>query len=315
MLSLKKYSASCQSEWDRFVESSKNFHFMFYRSYMDYHSDRFIDYSLMFYDEKNCLIALFPANLKNDILHSHQGLTFGGFIYDKHMRASVMLEIVRELIDYCKANTITEILYKKIPYIYHSNPADEDMYALFRMDAKLYRRDISSAIDLNNRLSYSKGRKYNLSVAKKNNLFVIESEDYGSFWEILIQMLQVQHEAMPTHTIDEIKLLHARFPKNIRLFLVYGIEEKPLAGALAYSTNLVAHMQYLVNTTEGRRVGALDFVIDYLICDVYKDKQYFDFGISNENNGQFLNEGLIEQKEGFGARAICHDFYSIRINE
>lgn len=41
--------------------------------------------------------------------------------------------------------------------------------------------------------------------------------------------------------------------------------------------------------------------------------KYFDFGISNENNGRFLNRGLIAQKEGFGARTIVHDFYELSI--
>ena len=44
---------------------------------MDYHKDRFEDYSLMvFKDEK--LVAVLPANRVEDKLFSHQGLTYGG---------------------------------------------------------------------------------------------------------------------------------------------------------------------------------------------------------------------------------------------
>ncbi|SDE80971.1 hypothetical protein, partial [Sporomusa acidovorans] len=71
--------------------------------------------------------------------------------------------------------------------------------------------------------------------------------------------------------------------------------------------------QYLANSEEGRSTGALDLVIHYLVTEVYKDKIYFDFGISNEKQGRFLNTGLIAQKEGFGARAVVHDFYSLDI--
>lgn len=35
------------------------------------------------------------------------------------------------------------------------------------------------------------------------------------------------------------------------------------------------------------------------------------FGICTENNGNFLNEGLINQKQEFGGRGIVHDFYLI----
>ena len=64
---------------------------------------------------------------------------------------------------------------------------------------------------------------------------------------------------------------------------------------------------------EGRNVGALDFIIDKLINEVYSNKKYFDFGISNEDGGRFLNTGLIAQKEGFGARAVVHDFYEFEV--
>ena len=40
-----------------------------------------------------------------------------------------------------------------------------------------------------------------------------------------------------------------------------------------------------------------------LIEDVFSAKRWFDFGISTEDDGRILNQGLIEQKEGFGARA------------
>jgi hypothetical protein len=42
----------------------------------------------------------------------------------------------------------------------------------------------------------------------------------------------------------------------------------------------------------------------------YKDYPYFDFGRSTENaDGSGLNEPLVFQKEGFGARGLCYDIY------
>ena len=46
--------------------------------------------------------------------------------------------------------------------------------------------------------------------------------------------------------------------------------------------------------------------------DVYKNKKFFDFGISNENEGKIINKGLLKWKESFGARAIVHDFYEVK---
>ena len=48
-----------------------------------------------------------------------------------------------------------------------------------------------------------------------------------------------------------------------------------------------------------------------LITDVYADRTYFDFGVSTENGGGYLNEGLIFQKEGFGARSVVYDTYEM----
>ena len=82
---------------------------------------------------------------------------------------------------------------------------------------------------------------------------------------------------------------------------------------MVFENTQIVHTQYLANSIIGRDVGALDFVIDKLINEIYKDKKYFDFGISNENDGRFLNAGLIAQKEGFGARAVVHDFYELMV--
>ena len=46
------------------MKVSKNGTFLFLRAYMDYHSDRFHDHSLMFHNEKGKLIAVLPANIK-----------------------------------------------------------------------------------------------------------------------------------------------------------------------------------------------------------------------------------------------------------
>ena len=79
MIEVIRYTKDKKSEWDSFVKLSDAFSFLFYRDYMEYHSDRFNDYSLMLY-EGNKLCALLPGNIREQKLISHQGLTYGGFI-------------------------------------------------------------------------------------------------------------------------------------------------------------------------------------------------------------------------------------------
>ena len=47
-IDIVKYNHNMKAEWDAFVKTSKNGTFLFMRDYMEYHNDRFIDYSLLF---------------------------------------------------------------------------------------------------------------------------------------------------------------------------------------------------------------------------------------------------------------------------
>lgn len=305
------YSLEYKAKWDDFVSKSKNGVFLFYRDYMEYHSDRFKEKSLLFFQNEQ-LIGLFPANLKDHTLYSHEGLTFGGVISDYNIKTSVMLDIFETLFDYCKNNDIKEIMYKPIPYIYHSAPASEDLYALFRHNAKLIARNASSCIYIPLLRKFDRSRKDNIRKAKKNNITVNQSKDLESFMQIVKETLIERHGVKPVHTVQEIQLLASRFPDNIKLFASVK-DDKMLAGAVVYESKNVAHVQYAANSKEGWKIGAQDIIDDYLINDYYKEKKYYDFGISTESLGQVLNSGLITRKEGFGASSVVYDLYQITL--
>lgn len=312
MITVEKYSWASKANWDDFVKACKNNHFMFYRDYMEYHSDRFEDSSLIFRAEDGTICGLLPANINKDVLYSHQGLTFGGLLLSKKSTTRMVCDIFEALLRYSESSKIKKLVYKPIPYIYALTPAQEDLYALTTSQAKLIRRDVSSSIDLRLPVKYSKGRKWAVNKAKKEGVEVVESSDYSSFWQLLERVLKSHHDAKPAHTLTEINYLHSHFPNNIRLFLAM-YKNQIVAGSVIYQTSLVAHTQYLANSERGRELGALDLILDTLIRSVYKDQNFFDFGISTENNGFLLNVGLIAQKEGFGATAVVHDFYELII--
>ena len=74
MFEIIRYSGEQKTAWNQFVSNSKNGTFLFDRNYMDYHSNRFEDNSLMVY-RKGKLYSLLPANKVGNVLYSHQGLT------------------------------------------------------------------------------------------------------------------------------------------------------------------------------------------------------------------------------------------------
>jgi hypothetical protein len=310
VISVLPYSPERKAEWDAFVSRAKNGLFQFYRGYMDYHSDRFVDASLMVYDDSR-LCALFPASLSGEVLSSHAGLTFGGVISDSRMTAAGMLSSFDGIIEHSRARQVSMIRYKAIPYPFCRLPAQEDLYALFLLRAKLVRRDLSSIIRMGEHLGFAKGKKLGLGKALKAGVSVSDNGDLGSFMPVLIAALS-GHGVEPTHTLAEIRLLQSRFPENIRCFVAQDRGGKTLAGVVMYEYGNAAHVQYMANSEAGRIAGALDLLVDHLVNRHYPSRaDYFSFGISTEQGGRYLNTGLCAQKEMFGARSIVHDHYEL----
>ncbi len=309
---IKKYSESDRNIWNDFLLTCKNYHFMFNRDFIEYHSDRFKDHSLIILDEKDKIVALLPGNLTDRTFYTHQGLTFGGFLINKNIHASDLLEIFKILKLYLKEEGIEKIIYKCIPTIYHQYPAQEDLYVLFINNAKLYRRDISSSINIEDGFKYSKGRKWGINKAKKEGVICKLLDHPSEVWSLIREVLSEHYNTTPVHTETEIDYLKQKFPNNIKVYAAF-LNEVIISAAITFETDQVVHTQYLACGKTGRDICALDLLIDFIISESKKYAKIFDFGISNENNGRYLNNGLISQKESFGARAIVHDFYSVDI--
>jgi hypothetical protein len=311
MLRVERFDSKWRAEWDRFVDRSKNGVFLFYRSYMEYHADRFADHSLLFFDN-NKLLALLPANRREDVLVSHGGLTFGGFVTDERMRTPTMLGLFEALHEHCRAHGMTRVVYKPVPHIYHRLTAEEDLYALFVCHGRLVRRDVSSTIVMRDRPGLSKGRKWAVKRAKGNGIHVRPSGDFERFMAIEEENLRTKYGTKPTHSAAELRLLAERHPEHIKLYGAYK-DDRLLGGVVVYENRHVVHAQYIATTQEGRDLAALDCVIDGLLNDIYADKMFFDFGISTEDGGKTLNVGLIENKESYGARAVAYDWYEVDV--
>jgi hypothetical protein len=313
MIHIDRYDESMKGVWDDFVSSSKNGVFLFCRDYMGYHADRFPDHSLLCFRD-NALVALLPATLHDDALSSHAGLTFGGFVVGGGMTTPLMLSVFDALVDYLRASKMSRLLYKCVPHIYHALPAEEDRYALFVKGARLYRRDVTSTIDLSRPLAYQERRRRGLKKAQAEGIAVRRTDNFEGFWVILEENLRQAHGVKPVHSLAEIRRLQQLFPEAIKLFCAYRAQEI-LAGVVLYENARVAHAQYIGSSEGGRRVGALEAVFHHLLCDACKGFRYFDYGVSTEDAGRILNQGLIDFKEGFGARAIAHDFYELGVTK
>jgi lipid II:glycine glycyltransferase (peptidoglycan interpeptide bridge formation enzyme) len=230
------------------------------------------------------------------------------------MTTPLMLDCFEAVCDAARTAGFSTIAYKTVPSIYHRLPAEEDRYALFRFGAQLHRRDVLSVIERDNRGPVQERRRRGVKRAAKAGVVVEQMTDFAPFWAVLEATLGERHGMKPVHTLAEIHLLASRFPQNVQLFVArMGAEVQ--AGIVMYVSAHVAHAQYIAATPTGREAGALDLLVEHLVTTACRDARWFDFGISNEDDGRFLNTGLIEQKEGFGARAFVHDHYTLALRE
>ncbi len=307
---VERYSSDRVHDWNDFVSKSKNATFLFLRDFMEYHNDRFVDFSLMVYKNEK-LIALLPANKVKDEVHSHQGLSYGSFMLNKTVKFSEVLNAFKSLLEFLHDNGIDQLNLKPIPKIYHSMPSDEMDYLLFLFKAKIQKKETLSVIDQEHKIKIASNRLEGVKRGQKSHLIIKEDTRCDSFWNSILSVnIKKKYDVEPVHTLEEIEHLKSLFPQNIRQFNVYH-ESSLVAGTTIFESNQVAHCQYISANEDKNSLGSLDFLHHHLISNVYKDKKYYDFGSSNESDGSKINKGLHFWKEGFGARTIIQEFYKI----
>ena len=314
MISVVRYTEAEKALWNQFNAAAKNPLFMFDRGFMDYHKDRFQDHSLLFYDD-GALIAILPMSQREGILTSHGGLTYGGFITGSKMKQHTMNECIDLLLRYAKGNSFQSIVYKTVPHIYHEQPAEEDRYALFLHNAEVLKIEASTVVNLSRPIKMPKGRKAQISRAKREGVVVCELTapgDFERFIELENEVLAQRHETRAVHSGKELTLLHSRFPEQIRLFGALK-DGTLIAGSVVFVYGQVIHTQYMAANDVARQIGALDLTVSVILEKFREDKLWLDFGISTEDGGKYLNEGLIAQKEGFGGRTNVYETYVLNV--
>lgn len=312
MIEIKKYQQEDKEIWNDFLKRSKIDTFLFDRNFMDYHTDHFFDQSFIVY-KKGKIEAIFPGNIKNDIFYSHEGLTYGGLVPSVNMSTQDIMHTFNLVNEELKKATVKEVIYKPVPFIYHLQPSQEDIYALYRLNAKKIGCAISSTISGGNKVSFAESRKSGIRKAIREEIIVGESNELEAFWKILENNLKQIYNKKPVHNIAEIHRLKATFPNQIKLYVARNRNEL-LGGCLVFiMKKTTVHVQYISASEHGKHLGALDLLFDTLINDVFSAYPFFDFGHSTEQMGNYLNHNLIFQKEGFGGRGVVYEIYKYKI--
>ncbi len=312
LIEVSDYLPDQADAWNSFVARAKNATFLFDRRFMDYHSERFADNSLIFTDNGK-VIALLPANLSGATLLSHGGLTYGGFITDARMSAVRMLDVFAACIGHLRHSGIRTLVYKPVPHFYHTLPAEEDIYALHRFGASLIQVDASAAIPVARRPKFAKSKQNGVKSAKRAGLVARESFHWEACWGLLCAVLAERHGTTPTHSLLGDHASCQRFSRSNPVCSQPILRSEMVSGVVVFDCTRTVHVQYIASNQTGRDHGGVDLIVDHLLCDVFPDRDWLDFGISTEANSSVLNAGLANQKEMFGARTVVYQRYSVDI--
>ena len=307
-----RFYSEMSGEWDAAVAASRNGTFLHMRGFMDYHRDRFDDYSLVARDGDR-IVAVLPANRRGDTVYSHQGLTYGGWLMSERCDPVTVMRVVESSLDFMRADGVKELVYKPVPHIYHRQPAEDDLYALWRHGAQLSECNISFTIDTQHPIAMDRGNRSALNKARRAGIVVSESNDYAGYWQVLNEVLASRHSTRPVHSVAEMTLLQSRFPENIKLYTAM-LQGEIVAGVVMFYAGQCAHCQYIASSAVGRENKALALVFHTLIEQAEREGyRYFDFGISTEDHGQVLNEGLATQKSRLGGRGIAYNVLTLKL--
>jgi hypothetical protein len=325
MIHLRPYTAADADRWDAFVERSINATFLLRRGYMDYHADRFRDCSVVAEEEAGRLVALLPGCERVEAdggrtFCSHAGLTYGGWLLSAGAGTNTMMTLFALLKDYLLRSGFTALIYKQIPTIYHRIPAQEDEYALWRMGATMEVCNIATTLDLRADAEVSPTletrRRRGRTKALARGYTVRETKDLAALWPIVEENLRERYGARPVHNLQEITLLHERFPREIRCLVAERVAADGGApviegGIVYFVAGPVVHIQYPHATPKGKDDGVMDLLYTALIEQARQrpEIRFFDFGTSNEDAGRYLNETLVAQKEGFGGRGVAYRIF------
>lgn len=310
------HETSADEEWDAFVAASTNGTLLHSRRYLRHQGNRFEDVSVVARDERGRLVAVFPAALDpgdSSTVVSHPGVTYGGLVIGD-LGAADVLDVIEGIAVAYQERGAVRLRYKAIPRMYHRAPAEADLYALFRLGALRYRCDVSACIDLDQPLAVSRNRLRRRRAAEALGLQIRRAElhDVEALWDVVIQNRLDRYNVAPTHTAPEVRDLMARLPDQVVAHAATNTEGEILASGLSFLTPRAWHTQYLAASARGFEAGAQDLLVFRLIEEAREGSyRYFDFGISNEDQGRVLNDTLHRYKEGFGAGAVVHEFYEI----
>lgn len=264
---------------------------------MDYHHDRFNDASLMVF-KNDRLVACVAGNQVDQSFYSHQGITYGGIIFQQDA-VSIITDIIDVIMQYLTAR-YHFIEWRWQPAIY--NPIHDNMINyLNQLGCNTIIAYNNMHVNLNKELRFSSKKTAGYRNGKFDKFNLVVNHDFNSYWNLVLKpRLLDKYNSKPVHSLSEINLLASRFPDQIKQYLVYS-DDKLLAGVTFFIKDTIVKSQYAAATVNGMKTRALEYLyVEAIRSFKHSGLQYLDFGHVNDRDG-VINKGLKRFKEELGA--------------
>ena len=317
MITINKYESRGLNEWDEFIDASNNGTIFQKQSFITYHIDRkFVDHSLIIKNNSN-ILAVLPAAIKNNVLYSHPGSSYGGLIIAQDVEFSVINDIILKLDNYCINNSFKSIFLINSPSIYHKE-LDYSLDYLLQWN-NFYQKElyISHAVDINKTTTLSdllakRKRRYLNNNSEFNALEFKESNEFDEFYKILLASKE-KFKTTPTHSLEELGRLKKIFSEDIKLLLTIKGGEIIGGRLVVFTNNKIALVFYntILEEFKNSQIAMLQL---YKCMEIAKEHgcHAVDFGVSHTpeaNDPLALKLSLIHFKEQFGARGVLRIAY------
>ena len=322
MFTLHRYINQNESRWDQFVSSGNNGTLFHLRKFLNYHpKDRFQDHSILIEKKQNLFSVLPAAELIVDgkrILVSHPGSTVGSFVVPENLSIADAMSMSEALVTYVKENNFLGIRITLPPTLYQRRLSNYMDFSFFKQGFTYSKRDVTSILFLEDSLdkNLAKFKSSHLRAvrnAQEKGVNVCQSNDFDSFYHILEQNLNIRHGVSPTHTLAELKNIHALFPDRVNLFAAF-VKDVMVAGVVNFVVNDHVVLAFYISHDEAYQEFRAVNLLFYSIFDwaIQQGFRIYDFGTFTVNEEP--NMGLGRFKENFGASGIFRDTIELKLN-
>ena len=322
MFTLHRYINQNESRWDQFVSSGNNGTLFHLRKFLNYHpKDRFQDHSILIEKKQNLFSVLPAAELIVDgkrILVSHPGSTVGSFVVPENLSIADAMSMSEALVTYVKENNFSGIRITLPPTLYQRRLSNYMDFSFFKQGFTYSKRDVTSILFLEDSLdkNLAKFKSSHLRAvrnAQEKGVNVCQSNDFDSFYHILKQNLNIRHGVSPTHTLAELKNIHALFPDRVNLFAAF-VKDVMVAGVVNFVVNDHVVLAFYISHDEAYQEFRAVNLLFYSIFDwaIQQGFRIYDFGTFTVNEEP--NMGLGRFKENFGASGIFRDTIELKLN-